>query len=639
MIFYRQGSPDTACAGAVCALGLALGLGHWNGDVQFLDRAEAALTDLRMLARGEKAAPGLVTIVAIDDDTVARQGGYPLPRAELAAIVDAIARLEPRVVAIDLLLLDHGSDDGDAALALALERRPAVIASAAVFPSATQLMEATVDSPLARLPQADKFLLPLQAFADHAAVGVVNLTTDRSGTPRGVPMLFRTAGQSRIVVPVAGRCTGDRRRAGIETDSLSLGQRKIRTDIDHVVPLAYYGRHGTIRTISAAAVLNGDIAPDAVRDRIVVIGATVTGGGDVFATPFDPVMPGVEIIATSIANLMTGDGLVRDRTTRLADAIIAIALTLLLVGLLAWRRNAIGLVSVVIVPAIWLAGNFAAFSHGIWLSAALPVAAAGPPAILFGAVQLWLNRRRAQYFAMKSDLLQQFQAPALRKWLTRNPDFLLEPVHQDAAIIFIDLSGFTSLSETLGMDAVLAMLNDFHTLVDREVVARGGVITSFLGDGAMILFGLPESTADDARNAALCCVDLCNQAERWIASLPRSIASRTGFKIGAHFGPIVASRLGGGSYQHITATGDSVNVASRLMEVAARQSVALALSDDLLRRAGRECALFEFGVLTGPRETRIRGRSRALSVWLWRNDAGGPDGAAAPDAVRPPAPN
>jgi adenylate cyclase len=205
--------------------------------------------------------------------------------------------------------------------------------------------------------------------------------------------------------------------------------------------------------------------------------------------------------------------------------------------------------------------------------------------------------------------------------LTKNPDFLLEPVRQDAAIVFIDLSGFTSLSETLGMDAVLEMLKDFHVLVDQEVVARGGVITSFLGDGAMILFGLPESTADDASNAALCCVDLYNRAEQWVESLPPSIASRTGFKVGAHFGPIIASRLGGGSYQHITATGDSVNVASRLMEVAAKQGVALALSDDLLRQAGPECALLESGVLIGPQEAPIRGRSRAMSVWLWRNDS------------------
>jgi adenylate cyclase len=192
-------------------------------------------------------------------------------------------------------------------------------------------------------------------------------------------------------------------------------------------------------------------------------------------------------------------------------------------------------------------------------------------------------------------------------------------VHQDAAIVFIDLSGFTSLSETHGMDAARELLKDFHALIDQEVAALGGFITSFLGDGAMILFGLPERTDDDARNAALCCVKLCERTERWMETLPQSIASRTGFKVGAHFGPIVASRLGGGSHQHITATGDSVNVASRLMEVAATQGALLALSDDLLRQAGTECALFASGVLTGPKETRIRGRSQALSVWLWRN--------------------
>jgi adenylate cyclase len=600
---------------------LALGFGHWRGDLQFLDRPEGALTDLRMIARGERTAPELVTIVAIDDDTVEKKGGYPLPRADLAAIVDAIARFEPRAITVDLLLLDRGSDRGDAALAQAFDKRPTAIAAAAVFSKARQSIATEESGPVARLPRAEKLLLPLKAFADHAAVGVVNLTTDDSGTPRGVPMLFRTDDKIELALPLRVAAMATNAEPTIEADSLTLAGRRIPLDIGHVLPLAFYGRHGTVRTISAASVLDGEIARETVRDRIVVIGASVTGGGDVFPTPFDAVMPGVEIIATAITHLMTGDGILRDRSTRAADAILAIALTMLLVGLLAWGRSAVGLFSIAAVLLIWLVGNFAAFSHGVWLSAALPIAAAAPPAILFGAVQLWLNRRQAQYFAMKSELLQQFQAPALRKWLTRNPEFLIEPVRQDAAIVFIDLSGFTSLSETLRMDAVLEMLKDFHALVDREVVARGGVITSFLGDGAMILFGLPESTADDASNAALCCVDLCNRAEQWIESLPPSIASRTGFKVGAHFGPIIASRLGGGSYQHITATGDSVNVASRLMEVAAKEGVALALSDDLLRQAGPECALLEFGVLAGPQETRIRGRSRAISVWLWRNDS------------------
>ncbi len=92
----------------------------------------------------------------------------------------------------------------------------------------------------------------------------------------------------------------------------------------------------------------------------------------------------------------------------------------------------------------------------------------------------------------KAQLLQQVQAPGLGNWLARNPGFLAEPVRQDAAVLFIDLSGFTGLSETLGPNATRELLNGFYKLVDEEVAVCGGTITSFMGDGAMILFGLPE---------------------------------------------------------------------------------------------------------------------------------------------------
>jgi adenylate cyclase len=216
-------------------------------------------------------------------------------------------------------------------------------------------------------------------------------------------------------------------------------------------------------------------------------------------------------------------------------------------------------------------------------------------------------------------LLEQFQAPAIQEWLTRDPNFLAEPVRQNAAVVFIDLSGFTSLSEQLGPDRIRDLLKDFHALVDKEAVTCGGTITSFQGDGAMILFGLPIAETDDALRAANCALGLCVSAGRWLTSLPPQIGSRLGFKVGAHFGAIVASRLGGGSYQHITATGDTVNVASRLMEVAAEHGEELALSDELLHAAGRDCALCKSGVLTGPNETRIRGRSGSLAIWLWHN--------------------
>jgi adenylate cyclase len=600
--------------------GFGVYFAHEQGHLRFLDRVESTITDARTLARGVRMPPDVVTIVAIDDIVVKQGGSYPVARIDLARIVDAIARLEPRVIAVDLLLVDRGTDEGDDALARSLNGRRTAIAAAAVFPDASQSIAVENDGPLARLPKAEKFLLPLKKFADVAAIGIVNVATDQSGIPRSIPMLFRTSDKVEMSFPLRVAALAMGKEPTIEPNRLVFDQRSIPTDVDRALPISFYGPRRTIRAVSAASVLSGEIAPDAVRNRIVVIGATVTGGGDFFPTPFDPVMPGVEVISTAITHLMAGDGLLRNRSVRFADGVIAVVLPMILVGLLAWRRSAVGLIAAGAVVLIWAAANFFAFSRGIWLSAAMPIAAAAPPAILFAAVQLWSGRKRAQYFAMRSELLEQFQAPGIQEWLTKDPNFLNEPVRQNAAIVFIDLSGFTSLSERLGPDRIRELLKDFHALVDKEAVTCGGMITSFLGDGAMILFGLPQAAADDAFRAAECSVGLCVSAEQWLTSLAPSIASRLGFKVGAHFGEIVASRLGGGSYHHITATGDTVNVASRLMEVAANNKVELAVSNELLRMAGRDCALYKSGVLTGPRNTRIRGRSGSLAIWLWRSD-------------------
>ncbi|WP_245320311.1 CHASE2 domain-containing protein, partial [Bradyrhizobium lablabi] len=554
----------------------AIWLGHSSGHLRFLDRLESALTDVRTLLRGVKAPPDLVTIVAIDDTIVKLGGTYPLPRTELAKIVEAIARLEPKVIAVDLLLLDKGPADGDAALAQSFAARPTVLAAAAVFPNIVQPATQS-DGPLAHLPKADRFLLPLPAFAERGEVGIANVATGQSGTPLSVPMLFRTRDRIELSFPLRVASIAIGEKLTIEPDRLIFGDRPIATASDYALPISYYGPRHTIRTISAANVIDGQIDRGAIQGRIVVIGATATGAGDFFPTPFDSLMPGVEIISTAITHLIAGDGVVRDRTVRIAEAVTTVLLPLLLIGLLAWRRNAIGLVAVSAMVLAWAAANTIAFAHGIWLDAATTIAAAAPPLMLFGAVQLWSGRRSAQHLAAQNRLLEQFHTPGLQQWLRRDPDFLLAPVRQDAAVVFVDLSGFTSLSETLDPDVTRGLLKEFHALVDKEVMRCGGMITSFLGDGAMILFGLPGAAADDAVRAAQCSIALCVKTDRWIEALPPAIAHRIGFKIGAHFGPIVASRLGGRNHQHITATGDTVNVASRLMEVAARHDVRLAL--------------------------------------------------------------
>ncbi|NLS15919.1 adenylate/guanylate cyclase domain-containing protein [Rhizobium sp. P40RR-XXII] len=599
--------------------GLGLGIAHLRGDIPFVDNAEATLTNLRNTLGGSHPPPDLVTIVAIDDDTSRVAGHYPLSRTTLARIIDAIGALGPKAIALDLLLLDSGDEAGDSALEQSLKRTKVVLAAAGIFPESRQRVVDDSREPLARVPSALQFLQPQQRFADAASYGVVNVQTDKAGTPRFVPMLFRSGEriEPSFSLRVVSAATDE--QTTVISDRIKIGDRSIQTDTGYLLPLSFYGPRGTIRTISASAALNGQLPEAAIKDHVVVIGATVTGGGDVFPTPFDPVLPGVEVISTSITHLIAGDGLVRDRNIRFIDLYFAVGLPLLVVGLLSWQRSTFGLITALGVVLLWFAVNVSAFKHGIWLSAALPIAATVPTALLFGTVQLWFDRRRATRFAKQSELLQRIEAPGLAEHLARDPDFLASPVHQQAAVVFIDINGFTGLSETIGPTAVRELLNGFYNLVDEEVTACGGAITSFMGDGAMILFGLPQPKPSDSADAARCCIRLAARMRGWLSAMPETVASRIGFKIGAHFGTIVASRLGGGGRQQITATGDTVNIASRLMEVAASHRAEVALSDELLLSAGRDSTPFKEGNLHGPIDTGLRGRAGTLTIWLWRS--------------------
>ncbi|QOZ27590.1 adenylate/guanylate cyclase domain-containing protein [Bradyrhizobium sp. CCBAU 51753] len=610
---------------------------HAQGHLRALDRAESAMTDFRTVLRGVRTPPDLVTIVEIDDAVVRQFGRYPLARSDLARLVDAIARLKPRAIGLDILLLDKGSDAGDAALADALGVAPTAIAAAAVFPEHRQSIPVEKHQPLGTLPTAASFLWPLEEFAKRASVGVVNVTTDQNGVPRSVPMLFRGNDGIAMSFPLRVASLAMAIEPVIEPNRLVLGQLSIPTDADHGLPISFYGPRRTIRTISAAALLAGELPAAAIAGKVVVVGAAVAGGGDFFPTPFEPLMPGVEVMATAITDLLAGDVTRHDRSVQVAEGIVCVILPMMIVGLLAWRRSTAGIVAAAGVVLLWMSATFLAASSGVWLGAAVPLAATAPPVLLFGIIQLWWGRRRAHYFAMKSEVLGQFQAPSVQRWLAADPNFLAEPVRQNGAVVFIDLSGFTSLSESIGPDRIRELLNEFHGIIDKDVATYRGTITGFLGDGAMVLFGLPQPAPDDAVRAIDCAVSLSTSTSRWLKALPAPMASTLGYKLGAHFGTIVASRLGGTSHRHITATGDTVNVANRLMEVAASHRVELSVSDELLQAAGRDSALYQSGALTGPLKTRLRGRSGSLVIWLWSQPAQTADAGAVehPDGSRP----
>lgn len=605
-------------AAVSAAWGTLLGMRHVAALQSPLDRIEYVSLDWRYVLAGARARPRGVVIAAIDDATIEKAGSYPLPRSALAQIIRGVAAHAPQVIAVDILLVDAGAEETDRELVEALRSARAVISAAAMFDVDADADAA--DLPLQSmggefLPRPSHILWPHKKFSDVAQPALANVTTDRSGVPRHVPLLFNSDGTlvpSFVLSTAAAGLNGD---PVIGNQSLRWGARPVATDLGYQLPLRFYGPRGSIRTISASRALTGELDPEDVRGQVVVVGLAATGIGDSFATPFDRAMPGVEILATAISNLMTGDALIRDGFVRRIDASFAIGLPVAVVLLLAIPRVSIGLVSIMLTFSGLIVLNWFAFLQGYWFSIALPAAASVPPAIACGLTRLWMEQRISKRLASEGDVLRRFQPPRLVDVLIRDPQFLAMPVHQDAAIVFMDLSGFTHVTERLGPAWTRELLAALHERIEKAVAGEQGFVVSYMGDGAMMVFGLPSPHPHDAARALRAVVSLHDSLSTWLASLPP--VARLTSRIGAHFGPVVLSRLGAAVHQHIAATGDTVNVASRLMEVAKDRHVRIVVSEDLYRVALQVSGAADPLPVGDAIEVSIRGRAQPVLIRIW----------------------
>lgn len=594
-----------------------LGLRHLAGYGSALDRLENVTADWRFVLAGARPVPRSVVIAAIDEDTVHRAGGYPLPREVLAQIVRGIARHEPAAIALDVLFLDPGRPQADRALADALRASSSVVAAAGVFdgenaPAGDDLRLRA--GGLAQVPRPVGILAPIETIAAAARTGLVNLSTDRGGVPRHVPLLFASGGAVAPSFALAAASAAMHADPVLGSSSVALAGTSLGTDLGYHLPIRYYGPRGSVRRFSAARALRDELGADEVRGQTVVIGATAVALGDTFATPFDRVVPGVEIFATVIANLLSGDALVRNEAVRRLDAVTAILLPCGIVLLMALRRLAVGLALAAALLMLWLVATALAFVAGYWLAVAVPLAAAAPVAAGYGLARLAHARYAARRLSTEKAVLSRFQSPRLLEHLLAHPEFLEQPVRQDAGVVFVDLSGFTGVAEALGPEQTRELLARFHAVVERDVLALDGFVASFMGDGAMILFGVPEPQPDDAARALRAVTELDRAIAGWSATLPEAVQPRPTARIGGHFGPVMLSRLGPSYHQHVTATGDTVNVASRLLEVAKQQGASVVVSEDLVVAAAGAVAPVSARALEVP----IRGRAQTLRIRLLR---------------------
>jgi adenylate cyclase len=379
----------------------------------------------------------------------------------------------------------------------------------------------------------------------------------------------------------------------------------------------YEGGVNTYPYVSIADVVEHKFTPGTFRGKIVLVGASATGIGDLRSTPFAGInYPGVEIHANVIDNILNRHWLIRG-----ADQIAVDLLLILLFGVplgmwlaLAQPRSMLfGLL--LLVP--FALGSWYAFLHGWWLNFIVPsgtlVANVGFVAVYRALVEEKEKRKVRGAF-------QQYLSPEVIRRLLENPD-LVKPRKTEITVMFSDVRGFTTISEKLDAQELAALLNEYLTEMTQVVFRYAGTLDKYIGDAVMAFWGAPFEDPAHATNGCSAALEMMARLKemqnKWRAE------GRPVLDIGVGLSTGVASvgNMGSALRYGYTALGDTVNLSARLeglnkdygSHILLSEATYLAVKDPLL--IFRELDLI-----------RVKGKLQPITLYELMGTRGTPEG-------------
>jgi len=264
--------------------------------------------------------------------------------------------------------------------------------------------------------------------------------------------------------------------------------------------------------------------------------------------------------------------------------------------------------------AIWLWSSYA--GGGSWMSGALTANVARLAVVGLTAYALFVavtRARRASTAAITEahlrENLSRYFSPQLVDEIAQSGNAARSFRPQKAAILFVDLRGFTSFAERMPADEVADFLNEYRRRIGEPIGRHRGIIDKFVGDGMMAIFGVPEPRVDDARNAVLAGLELVSVIDKWRDERLAEGLPPVEIGIGIHYGDVIAGALGDEHRLEYTVVGDAVNAAARIEGLTADLGTPLLVSADAMAAApGLEQDLR----LAAPFTRLLRGRSQPI---------------------------
>jgi adenylate cyclase len=508
-------------------------LAAYAGDV--LEDSELDTVDARFAIRGELAPPEDIVIVGIDDPSITELGErWPFPRTLHAEAIKQLRADRARVIGYDVQFTEPSENpDDDQELADAIARAGNVVL-------ATTIVD---DRGRTNVFGGDEILRTLQTRAAHAGYA-----TDSGRVVRR--MAHDLEKLETLAVAIVERA-----------EERQVPKDEFPTERPWI---DYHGK-ANIKTIPFYRVVRGDFPKGTFEDKIVIVGATSPILQDVHPTSVsdDNYMYGVEVLANSVSTL------IRDFPLREAPAWTTVALILLFgaVGpLIAIRfgplRAALIGLGLAILYALFVQ---IMFNTGVIVGFLYPLASLAFGVVGALAVAVVLNAFERQRVR---DLFSRFVPEPVVDDVLRNvdEDLRLGGQRELVTVLFSDIRGFTSFSENREPEDVIEVLNHYLTSMTDVILAHGGTLVAFMGDGIMAVFGAPIAMDDHADRAYAAAREMAGPAldefNEWLRSTGRDENFRIG--VGLNSGVVMAGNVGSEKRLEYTAIGDTTNTASRI---------------------------------------------------------------------------
>jgi adenylate cyclase len=560
-------------------------------NVPLLDPVERKIYDMRLRALPSEP-PRFVTIAAIDEASLASIGRWPWSRATFTQLAERLDKAGARVIAFDLFFPERESPRTDAQFAKAIGSTKKVVlgtvfvdrheevrylghaglaaARLAIAPQAIADVRSSTQAP-PRFQRPEPYgaivnILELQGAA--AYTGHIDIPPDADGVVRYAPLIrpFEGSYFPAFDVQVA-RAFLESEVPALEVASYGIASLRLGK---HVVPLDEEGRllvrhrpPGSFPTVPIADILAGRGDPALLRDRIVLVGNTAIGIGDVRVTPHRATLPGVEVRASIIESLLQGDALQRPEWMMVVDITSMLLIAVLLIGLLPRLGVGAGGVLAGAVFGGYLAAALYFFrAEGLWLNIVYPSLLV---ALLFASTTLVLYFFRVSEQRYLKRAFAYYVPPAVVDELVADPGKLkLGGQKRELTVLFSDIRGFTTLSEAMAPEDLVKLMNEYFTIMTGQVFEHRGSLDKYIGDAVMAMFGAPLA---EPRHAALACRSALGMM-RTLRSFQHSLRSRglpaIDIGIGINSGQAVVGNMGSASRFNYTVVGDAVNLASRI---------------------------------------------------------------------------